>query len=234
MQGLRERLRCKAIWGPGAHRYRNPDDDLPPDFPTQRPPYSQALAKPLAVDTFLTDLQPQMTQALQRLDTSRPTNTGVKIRQRPRGWMRVSPSERQPAPPTLAHLKAEVLRRWPMTSLLDVLKAPELRVDFPPYFTGTGTRTALDRASLQRRLLRCRFGLGTHTGLKRVWATLPEDASHELLDVRRHSLHAEALRNAIAHGATAMFRLRAAPIWGAGTPAWASDAKHFGAWDQKL
>ena len=96
---------------PGAQRYRNPDDDLPPDFPTQRPAYYQALDKPLAVDTFLTDLQHQMTQALQRLDTGMPTNTGVKILQR-RGWIRVSPASANRIP-TLAHLKAEVLRRWP-------------------------------------------------------------------------------------------------------------------------
>ena len=234
LQGLRERLRCKEIWVPGAQRYRNPDDDLPPDFPTQRPTYYQALDKPLAVDTFLTDLQHQMTQALQRLDTSMPTNPGVKILQRPRGWIRVSPSERQPDPPTLAHLKAEVLRRWPMTSLLDVLKETDLRVDFTHYFTGTGTRTALDRASLQRRLLLCLFGLGTNTGLKRVCATMPEDAYHELLYVRRHYLHADALRNAIAHVANAIFRIRAAHIWGEGATACASDAKHFGAWDQNL
>ena len=234
LQGLRERLRCKEIWVPGAQRYRNPDDDLPPDFPTQRPAYYQALDKPLAVDTFLSDLQHQMTQALQHLDTSMPTNTGVKILQRPRGWIRVSPSERQPDPPTLAHLKAEVLRRWPMTSLLDVLKETDLRVDFPHYFTGTGTRTALDHASLQRRLLLCLFGLGTNTGLKRVCATMPEDAYHELLYVRRHYLHADALRNAIAHVANAIFRIRAAHIWGEGTTACASDAKHFGAWDQNL
>ena len=112
LQGLRERLRCKEIWVPGAQRYRNPDDDLPPDFPTQRPAYYQALDKPLAVDTFLSDLQHQMTQALQHLDTSMPTNTGVKILQRPRGWIRVSPASANRIP-TLAHLKAEVLRRWP-------------------------------------------------------------------------------------------------------------------------
>ena len=32
LQVLRDRLRCKEIWVEGAARYRNPDDDLPPDF----------------------------------------------------------------------------------------------------------------------------------------------------------------------------------------------------------
>ena len=43
---------------------------------------------------------------------------------------------------------------------------------------------------------------------------MPEDAYHELLYVRRHYLHADALRNAIAHVANAIFRIRAAHIWG--------------------
>ena len=63
---------------------------------------------------------------------------------------------------------------------------------------------------------------------------MPKDAYHELLYVRRHYLHADALRNAIAHVANAIFRIRAAHIWGEGTTACASDAKHFGAWDQNL
>jgi len=86
-----------------------------------------------------------MTQALQRLDTSMPTNTGVKILQRPRGWIRVSPSERQQDPPTLAHLKAEVLRRWPMTSLLDVLKETDLRVGAFPFFRSTGEKRRMPK-----------------------------------------------------------------------------------------
>jgi hypothetical protein len=40
-----------------------------------------------------------------------------------------------------------------MTSLLDVLKETDLRVDFTQFFPGTGARTGLDRQTLQRRLL---------------------------------------------------------------------------------
>jgi TnpA family transposase len=87
---------------------------------------------------------------------------------------------------------------------------------------------------LQRRLLLCLFGLGTNTGLKRVCTTMPEDQYHDLLYVRRRYLHPEALRNALAHMANAIFRIRAARIWGEGTTACASDAKQFGAWGQNL
>jgi TnpA family transposase len=234
LQALRERLRCKEIWVPGAQRYRNPEEDLPSDFPEARDTYYQALEQPLDPDTFMTRLQHQMHQALQTLDTGMPHNPGVKILQRPKGWIRVSPLDRLPEPTNLAHLKAEITRRWPMTSLLDVLKETELRVGLTPHFMDTGTRVGLDEATLQRRLLLCLFGLGTNTGLKRVCATTPEEQYHDLLYVRRRYLHPEALRNAIAHVVNAIFRIRATHIWGEGTTACASDAKQFGAWDQNL
>src|SRR5216683_2294433 len=234
LQALRERLRCKEIWVPGAQRYRNPEEDLPTDFPEARDTYYQALEQPLDPDTSLTRLQQQMHQALQTLDTGMPQNPGVKILLRPKGWIRVSPLERLPEPTNLAHLKAEITRRWPMTSLLDVLKETELRVGLTPHFVETGTRVGLDEATLQRRLLLCLFGLGTNTGLKRVCATTPEEQYHDLLYVRRCYVHPEALRNAIAHVVNAIFRSRATHIWGEGTTACASDSKQFGAWDQNL
>jgi TnpA family transposase len=234
LHALRERVRCKEIWVPGAQRYRNPEDDLPADFADQRTLYYQALNKPLDPDTFITGLQRQMQQALQRLDTGMPHNPGVKILQRPQGWIRVAKMARQPDPPHLAGLKAEITRRWPLTGLLDVLKETDLRVGFTQHFTGTGIRSALDDETLQRRLLLCLFGLGSNAGLKRVCATPPGEQYHDLLYVRRRYLQPDAVRNAIAEVVNAIFRIRAAHIWGEGTTACASDAKRFGAWDQNL
>ena len=234
LHALRERVRCKEIWVPGAQRYRNPEDDLPADFADQRTPYYQALDKPLDPDTFITSLQRQMQQALQRLDAGMPHNSGVKILQRPQGWIQVAKMARQPDPPHLAGLKAEITRRWPLTGLLDVLKETDLRVGFTQHFTGTGIRSALDDETLQRRLLLCLFGLGSNAGLKRVCATPPGEQYHDLLYVRRRYLHPDAVRNAIAEVVNAIFRIRAAHIWGEGTTACASDAKQFGAWDQNL
>jgi len=233
LHALRERVRCKEIWVPGAQRYRNPEDDLPADFADQRTLYYQALNKPLEPETFITGLQ-RLLQALQRLDTGMPHNPGVKILQRPQGWIRVAKLARQPDPPHLAGLKAEITRRWPLTGLLDVLKETDLRVGFTQHFTGTGIRSALADETLQRRLLLCLFGLGSNAGLKRVCATPPGEQYHDLLYVRRRYLHPDALRNAIAEVVNAIFRIRAAHIWGEGTTACASDAKQFGAWDQNL
>ena len=40
---LRDRVRSKEIWIAGADRYRNPDDDLPADFATNRDAYYAGL-----------------------------------------------------------------------------------------------------------------------------------------------------------------------------------------------
>jgi TnpA family transposase len=234
LQALRERVRCKEIWIPGAQRYRNPEDDLPTDFTDQRTAYYQALKQPLDPETFITALQHQMPQALETLDAGMATNPGVKILQRPQGWIQVSKLDRLPDPLNLAQLKMEITQRWPMTSLLDVLKETDLRVGFTQHFTGTGTRSALDPDTLQRRLLLCLFGLGTNAGLKRVCTTLPGESEQDLVYIRRRYLHPDALRNAIAAVVNAIFRVRTPSIWGEGTTACASDAKHFGAWDQNL
>src|SRR6266851_5206677 len=45
LQALRERLRCKEIWGVGANRYRN-NEDLPANFEPQRKDYYAALSLP--------------------------------------------------------------------------------------------------------------------------------------------------------------------------------------------
>jgi TnpA family transposase len=234
LHALRERVRCKEIWVPGAQRYRNPEEDLPANFADQRIPYYQALDKPLDPDTFIAGLQQQMQQALQTLDAGMPSNPSVKLLQRPQGWIQVAKMDRQPDPANLAGLKAEITRRWPLTGLLDVLKETDLRVGFTQHFTGTGIRSALDDETLQRRLLLCLFGLGSNAGLKRVCATPPGEQYHDLLYVRRRYLHPDALRNAIAEVVNATFRVRASHIWGEGTTACASDAKQFGAWDQNL
>ena len=43
---LREKVRCKELWVKGAHRFRNPDEDLPQDFDLRRDEYYAALEQP--------------------------------------------------------------------------------------------------------------------------------------------------------------------------------------------
>ena len=146
----------------------------------------------------------------------------------------VSPLNPQNEPVNLTRLKTEITRRWRMTSLLDILKETDLRVNFSQHFQSVSTREVLSNHTLQKRLLLCLYGLGTNTGLKRLSDEIKGDNYQDLLHVKRHFIQKEQLRNAIACVANAIFTARISTIWGEGTTACASDSKKFGAWDQNL
>ena len=235
LKALRERLCCKEIWVVGANRYRNPDLDLPTDFETKRQIYYQALTLPEDVETFISGLQQQMEQGLEKLDKGMPRNKGVTIGGKGnKGLIRLSPFDAAPDPINLRQLKGEINRLWHKTSLLDILKETDLRVDFTRKFKSMGTREILDRETLQKRLLLCLFGMGTNTGLKRINTGLDGENYQDLIYVRRRYIHKDQLRSAIAEIVNATFKIRLPHIWGEGTTTCASDSKHFGAWEQNL
>ncbi len=234
LETLRERLRCKEIWMLGADHYRNPEEDLPADFDVQPAAYYQALEKPLDVESFIRDLQQQMTLELEELDRTLPRNGKVRVLNRGGGWISLTPLDVQPEPRNLNQLKAAVFARWPMTSLLDILKETDLRVGFTNHFKSATAWEVLDRPTLQKRLLLCLYALGTNTGLKRVCAGDHGEAYKDLQYVRRRFLDREQLRAANASVANAIFARRVPQIWGEGTTTCVSDSKKFGAWDQNL
>ncbi len=244
LQALRDKLRCKEIWVVGANRYRNPEEDLPTDFEQKREVYFQALKQPSDVDLFVSNLQQQIHDALSLLSKELPKNKSVEVLQRKnkKSWIKVSPLLPSPEPINLLKLKAEIVNRWPATSLLDILKETDLRVGFSKHFKSSSQREILDREVLQKRLLLCLYGLGTNTGLKRLSNAINGCAYHDLLYVKRRFIQKEQLRNAIAERcckqiasvANAIFQARLTNIWGEATTACASDSKKFGAWDQNL
>ena len=234
LQALRERLCCKEIWVVGANRYRNPDEDLPTDFEQHRQVYYQALTLPEDVETFISDLQQQMASGLEKLERGMPNNPHVTIIDKGKGLIRLSPFDPVPEPINLKNLKGEINRLWHQTSLLDILKETDLRVDFTRNFKSMGTREILERETLQKRLLLCLYGMGTNTGLKRINTGINGEKYHDLLYVRRRYIHKDQLRSAIAEVINAIFEIRLPQLWGEGTTTCASDSKHFGAWSQNL
>ena len=129
-QALRERLRCKEMWVVGADRYRNPDDDVPTDFVQQRPTYYATLRLPTDAEVFVQQVQQEMREELGALDRTVLSNPDVSILEKAGGWIKLSPLLPQPEPTNLVALKEEITRRWPMTSLLDILKETDLRVEW--------------------------------------------------------------------------------------------------------
>lgn len=234
LQALRGRLRNKEIWVSGAHRYRDPDDDLPRDFERSRLAYYDAFKIPADPEMFITGLRQQMVDALSMLNRGLPKNTMVNLRQQGKKRICLTPLEPQPEPENLRHMKAELFRRWGSTSLLDILKETDLHINFSKVFQSSRQREFLKSDTLRQRLLLCLYALGTNTGIKRVAAGDHSISYQELLHVRHSFLQKNALREAIAQIANATFAIRLPEIWGEGTTSCASDAKKFGAWDQNL
>src|SRR5262249_22714397 len=150
------------------------------------------------------------------LDRELPATPDLRLVRKPdgSGRIRLSPLPALPEPPNLARLKREVGERWPATGLLDMLKEADLRIGFTEQFVSAGVREHLDRAALQKRLLLCLYALGTNTGLKRMSGGDHGETYKDLLYVRRRFLHRDALRNAIAQVANAIFQTRLPHIWG--------------------
>lgn len=232
---LREKLRCREVWVVGADRYRNPELDLPADFTERKEEYFQTLGQPAQATEFVAAIQKHMGEALESFDRTLPTNSWVHITER-KGKKRIhlSPLIAQAEPISLTRIRLELVRRWPMTSLLDILKEADLSIGFTDCFHSTASRENLERSQLQRRLLLCLFGLGTNTGLKRIAAGDHGVGLDELRYIQRRFISKEALRSATAQVANAIFAVRLPQIWGEGSTACASDSKKFGAWDQNL
>jgi len=170
-----------------------------------------------------------------QLDAGLPRNPHVKITARRGGWIIVSPLQARPDPENIEALKAEVSATWPLTSLLDIIKEADLRLNFTDALSSPTAYETLDRTTLRPRLLLCLHGLGTNAGLKRMDASRHGGPSYrELAYARRRYITPDRLRRAIAIVTNGTLRVRNPRIWGDGTTACASDSKHFGAWDQNL
>ncbi|HDR6319023.1 TPA: Tn3 family transposase [Bacillus thuringiensis] len=237
IQSLRTRLRCKEIWIEGADRYRNPDEDLPQDFDEHKEEYFQALKAPLDVEPFIKDIIQLMKDKLHLLNQGLGDQSNEKVAitsKNNKGWIKVTPLEKQPEPPHVTMLKEEVKNRWSDINLLDLLKETDFHTEFTKHFKTTANREILDRETVQRRLLLSLFGLGTNTGLKNVSAGNHLDSYRELRYIRQKFIHKDHLRKANAEVTNHIIYNRMKEVWGEATTACASDSKHFGSWDQNL
>jgi hypothetical protein len=137
-----------------------------------------------------------------------PKNSATQILRKNNGWIRVSPFDPLREPPNLDRLKREIDQRWSMTSLLDLLKETDLRVNFTQHFKSVSSREAIDPKVLQKRLLICLYGLGTNTGIKRLSLGEVGENYADLLYVRRKFIHKPQLRDAIAEVVNATLQTR--------------------------
>ena len=231
---LRERIRAKEIWVEEADRYRNPDDDLPKDFPERRNAYYAGLNLTQDAKAFTESVRMQLEQELLELNTTLPRNDKVRLRWSGDNRISISPFKPAPEPKGLIGLKSEVNRRWPMTGLLDALKETALDTGFLDAFETSASREALPPDVRDQRLLLSLYGLGTNAGLKRVAAGTPSVSHDELRHIRRRYIDPASLRAACSRVANATLTIRNPAIWGEAGTACASDSTKFGAWDRNL
>ena len=231
---LRERIRAKEIWVEGADRYRNPDDDLPKDFPERRNAYYASLNLTQDAKAFTQSVRMQLEQELLQLNATLPNNDKVRLRWSGENRISITPFKPAPEPTGLIGLKSEINRRWPMTGLLDALKETALDTGFLDVFETSATREVLQPDIRDQRLLLSLYGLGTNAGLKRVAAGVPGTSYDELLHVRRRYIDPASLRAACSRVADATLAIRNPAIWGEAGTACASDSTKFGAWDRNL
>lgn len=228
---LRDAIRRREAWVAGAGKWRNPETDLPHDFDLNRDLHYEAIRQPLDPTEFVTGLKTRLDAALIRLSTALATGTtgGVKLGTRHGGvWITVPKRAKQPEPERLAELKNEVIGRWGMVSLLDVLKEADWLTGLHREFTTNATREHILDDELRRRILLVLFGLGTNIGIRRVVTSGDHGVTEaQLRRLRRNYLTRDGLRRASAAVVGETLRTRNPAWWGQGT-ACASDSKKFG------
>jgi TnpA family transposase len=235
---LERALKCKEIWVEDSYTWRDPSEDLPPDWSDEekRTRYYQRLGQPMSAETFVESVQRDMTAALSDFNRVLPRNSYARIYfpgSSEHGLLWVSKLEAQPDPPNIAHIKETIQKRHGMLDLLDVFVEADRLVDFTRFFTHSGTKEVRSREVLRPLILLDIFAEGTNMGIKRIANTNPRHSYDELLYVRKTYFSPEAMRNAIGAVVNEILHRRSPEIWGIGN-ACASDSKRFGVWDQNL
>ncbi len=134
-----------------------------------------------------------MRTGLQALNDGLPRNPMVTITGKAGGWIHLTPLDAQPEASNVTSLKAELGLTWPMTSLLDILKKTDLRLNFSDALRSVTSYENLERAVLRPRLLLCLHGIGTNTGLQRMNAAQHGATYRDLAYVRRRYITVENL-----------------------------------------
>lgn len=218
LHALRDKLKCREVWIPFSHNYRNPEEYLPPNFEKNRIQHYEKLHLPIEATEKIEDLKFKLNTKLSMLNTTISDNKKVTILAKHNGWISIAPNELALEPKELTYLKKAVSERWWLISLVDIIKEVDLRIEFSSTFKTLATHERLDRKDIQVRLLLCLYGIGTNTGLKRVSAGNKGIKYKDLLYVKRKFIHVENLKAANKKIINAILSERDEQIWGKSPP----------------
>ncbi|MBY0463242.1 MAG: Tn3 family transposase [Alphaproteobacteria bacterium] len=229
-------LPIKNIWIKNAYRYRNPKDDMPPDFDDNEDYYFNLFGLPKDVEVYIGNLKERLDNGLYALNESILENPKVVIKDRKKkGAIKITPFDPQSEPQNLDLLKLEVAKLWPNLHLIDILKEADFRIGFTKRFQSVASREVMNEDILRKRLLLSTFGIGSNTGLKRMSGLGETQESYDNLRyVKRRFITCQNVRFAIQDVVNAIHIIRDPKVWGIGTTSCASDSKKISVWDQNL
>jgi len=162
-------------------------------------------------------------------------SVSIKTKKNKEGWIALTKLSKQIEPINIRKLKQELAKRWPMTSLLDILKETDLRLSFTDAFKSMASSERLSRGEIQERLIYTLYAFGTNTGVKRVATASEGEASEmDLIYIKRKFINKDNLKNGIVKIVNGILDSRLKHVWGEATTSCASDSKKFSAWDQNL
>lgn len=224
-------MRSREIWVNGAEKYKNPADDIPEDFETERATYYEKLGLSQDARAFTDKLKSDLEHYLTRFNDGLSKNSKVNVAWTTDPKFLITPLKALRPPRVLENLKTTLFDNWPMTSLLDMVKETALDTGFLQEFVTVGKHTNLKRGDLNKRLLLTIYALGTNAGLKRISAATSNATYDQLLHIRRRFVDSTSLREANRRIANAIMGIRDVKIWGEQGTATASDSKQFKVWD---
>lgn len=213
LEELRLKLTCKTIWIEGAHRYRNPIDDLPKDFDERPEYYFKLVGLPLTAKEFTVPRKKKLHENLMTLNDTILTNKNVKITDKNGGRIRITPYAPQAESANIKKLHEAIKKEYGTINLIDILKEVELQIEFTEKLHTKASRKNLKKEVLRYRLLLCLYAIGTNVGLKCVSSANDDVQYSELRYVKRRFLTVENVRQAIVEVINKILEIRDPRIW---------------------
>ncbi len=239
LQKLERALKCKEVWVEGGDAFRNPSQDMPPQWSDEgrRTALYATVHQPLQAQPFIEALRARLLTGLTKFNQNLPRNQHVRIShpqgKDERGLFAVARLEAQAEPQSIGLIKDAISERYGMLDLLDVFVEADRLAHFTKHFTHSGTKEMRSREALRPLIILDLFAEGTNTGVRRISCANHQYSYDELLYVRKNYFSIEALRNANGAVVNKILALRNPRLWGEGQ-ACASDGKRFESWSQNL